>query len=241
MAAGRHRADRVRAAAPRQRAAHHHRRVATATSGSPSTLGNRMGRITPAGAITEFDIPTPDSQPRAIALGARRQRLVRRVRRRQDRPHHAAGRHHRVRDPDARQRPARAGRRPRRQHLVLRVQRQQDRAHHAGRRRSPSSRCRVPTAVPATSPPAPTAHVVRRAHRAAWTAAARRQPRRPHHDGRRGSPSSRCRRQTGSPINIAVGPDRNIWFTNGGKLGRVTPDGTITEFPLPCAKPARRA
>ncbi len=31
--------------------------------------------------------------------------------------------------------------------------------------------------------------------------------------------------QTGSPINIAVGPDRNIWFTKGGIVGRVTPDG----------------
>ena len=39
--------------------------------------------------------------------------------------------------------------------------------------------------------------------------------------------------QTGSPINIAVGPDRNIWFTKAGKLGRVTPDGVITEFDLP--------
>jgi virginiamycin B lyase len=38
--------------------------------------------------------------------------------------------------------------------------------------------------------------------------------------------------QTGSPINIAVGPDRNIWFTKGGVVGRVTPDGTITEFPM---------
>jgi virginiamycin B lyase len=38
--------------------------------------------------------------------------------------------------------------------------------------------------------------------------------------------------QTGSPINIAVGPDRNIWFTKGAMLGRVTTDGTITEFPL---------
>ena len=33
-------------------------------------LGNRMGRITPAGDIAEFDIPTPDSEPRAIALSA---------------------------------------------------------------------------------------------------------------------------------------------------------------------------
>ena len=36
--------------------------------------------------------------------------------------------------------------------------------------------------------------------------------------------------QTGSPINIAVGPDRNIWFTKGTVLGRVAADGTITEF-----------
>lgn len=32
--------------------------------------GNRMGRITPQGQIAEFQIPTPASQPRAIALGA---------------------------------------------------------------------------------------------------------------------------------------------------------------------------
>ena len=36
----------------------------------------------------------------------------------------------------------------------------------------------------------------------------------------------------GSPTNIAVGPDRNIWYTKGGALGRVTSDGTITEFPI---------
>src|SRR5476649_2585468 len=35
---------------------------------------------------------------------------------------------------------------------------------------------------------------------------------------------------TGSPVNISVGPDRNIWYTKTGKLGRVTPAGTITEF-----------
>jgi virginiamycin B lyase len=41
--------------------------------------------------------------------------------------------------------------------------------------------------------------------------------------------------QTGSPINIAVGPDRNIWFTKGAMLGRATRDGAITELPLPGA------
>ena len=34
----------------------------------------------------------------------------------------------------------------------------------------------------------------------------------------------------GTPINIAVGPDRNVWYTKGSSLGRVTPEGEITEF-----------
>ncbi len=38
--------------------------------------------------------------------------------------------------------------------------------------------------------------------------------------------------RTPSPINIAVGPDRNIWYTQGSHLGRVTSDGQIAEFPL---------
>jgi streptogramin lyase len=36
----------------------------------------------------------------------------------------------------------------------------------------------------------------------------------------------------GSPTNIAVGPDRNVWYTKGAALGRVTPAGVVTEFPL---------
>jgi streptogramin lyase len=39
--------------------------------------------------------------------------------------------------------------------------------------------------------------------------------------------------QSGSPINIAVGPDRNVWFTKGGMVGRVTMDGVVTEVPMP--------
>jgi virginiamycin B lyase len=30
---------------------------------------SRIGRITPEGVVTEFDIPTPDSGPRALAAG----------------------------------------------------------------------------------------------------------------------------------------------------------------------------
>ena len=35
------------------------------------------------------------------------------------------------------------------------------------------------------------------------------------------------------PIGVATGPDGNVWFTmNGSGVGRVTPDGVITEFPI---------
>ncbi len=37
------------------------------------------------------------------------------------------------------------------------------------------------------------------------------------------------------PVDITAGPDGNLWFTerNGAAIGRITPSGTITEFPLP--------
>jgi virginiamycin B lyase len=40
-----------------------------------------------------------------------------------------------------------------------------------------------------------------------------------------------------SPIYIAPGPDNNMWFTelDGGRVGRITEDGHIDEFPTPTA------
>src|SRR4030095_15772196 len=39
----------------------------------------------------------------------------------------------------------------------------------------------------------------------------------------------------GSPFHIVTGPDGNIWFTvrNRARIGRITTEGVITEFPLP--------
>jgi len=39
------------------------------------------------------------------------------------------------------------------------------------------------------------------------------------------------------PTAIAAGPDGNLWFTErlGNRIGRITPEGTITEFPIPTA------
>jgi streptogramin lyase len=37
------------------------------------------------------------------------------------------------------------------------------------------------------------------------------------------------------PTRITTGPDGNLWFIewNAGRVGRITPDGTLTEFPTP--------
>jgi uncharacterized repeat protein (TIGR01451 family) len=41
-----------------------------------------------------------------------------------------------------------------------------------------------------------------------------------------------------SPWRLAAGPDGNLWFTEqtGNKIGRLTPEGTVTEFAVPIAK-----
>jgi streptogramin lyase len=40
--------------------------------------------------------------------------------------------------------------------------------------------------------------------------------------------------QNSAPFGITAGPDGNVWFTEeaGGKVGRITPTGKITEFPV---------
>jgi len=35
-----------------------------------------------------------------------------------------------------------------------------------------------------------------------------------------------------APGGITKGPDGNVWFTEAQKIGRLTPDGTFTEFPV---------
>jgi len=43
------------------------------------------------------------------------------------------------------------------------------------------------------------------------------------------------------PIAFTVGPDGNLWFTEGNanKIGRITTTGVVTEFPIPhsCSQP----
>ena len=41
----------------------------------------------------------------------------------------------------------------------------------------------------------------------------------------------------GQPAMMTLGADGSVWFTQpqAGKIGRITPDGYVTEFPLPAA------
>ena len=36
----------------------------------------------------------------------------------------------------------------------------------------------------------------------------------------------------GAPGQVTLGPDQNVWFTEGDRIGRITPAGDIKEFPL---------
>jgi streptogramin lyase len=37
----------------------------------------------------------------------------------------------------------------------------------------------------------------------------------------------------GNPVGIVAGPDGSLWFTESNAIGRITPSGTIKEFPVP--------
>ncbi len=200
--------------------------------------GNRMGRITPTGRSPSFRFPTPNSMPRAIALGADGNIWF---------GEFAGGKIGRITPqgvitefpiptPDSGPRALAAG-------PDGNIWFSEFNAGKIGRITPQGVITEFALPRPNSGPGditagADGAHVVRRAVRHRWTAASP--------DGNRVGritmdgvvtefpiPS-----QTGSPINIAVGPDRNIWFTKGGMVGRVTPDGD--DHRVPAARTERR-
>lgn len=48
-------------------------------------------------------------------------------------------------------------------------------------------------------------------------------------------PTGQPGHESNLPAQIAAGPDGNMWFTElgAGKIGRISPNGTITEYPVP--------
>jgi virginiamycin B lyase len=196
--------------------------------------GNRIGRITPAGVISEFPIPTANSQPRAIALGADGNIWF---------GEFAGGKIGRIT-------PAGVIR-----EFAIPTANSGPRALAAGPdgniwfsefNTNKIGRMTPDGAVTEFTLPRPNSgpgDITAGADGNMWflELAGRMDGRTP--DGNRVAritmdgtikefpiPS-----QTGSPINITVGPDRNIWFTKGGLLGTATHEGTVIELALVAA------
>jgi streptogramin lyase len=193
--------------------------------------GNRMGRITPDGKITEFPIPTPASQPRAIALGADGNIWIGLF---------AAGKIGRITPkgeitefaiptPDSGPRALAAG-------PDGNIWFSEYKASKIGRITPDGKITEFPLPRPNSGPGDITAGIDgnmwfvelsgtmdglqpdgNRVGRIAFDGAITEFP----------IPAAGA-----SPINIAVGPDRNVWFTKGASLFQVTPVGKITAFPI---------
>jgi virginiamycin B lyase len=193
--------------------------------------GNRMARITPQGVITEFEIPTPASQPRAIALGADGNLWF---------GEFAGGKVGRITPlgvitefvlptPDSGPRALAAG--PDGNIWVSQ--------YRAGRIARITPKGKI-TEFPMPRPNSGPGDMTAGPDGAMWFVELSGNMDGVQPDGARIGRITMDGRITEfemptrspSPINIAVGPDRNVWFTQGSKVGRVTPDGRITEFPL---------
>jgi virginiamycin B lyase len=193
--------------------------------------GNRMGRITPAGVVTEFDIPTAASQPRAIALGADGNIWF---------GEFAGGKVGRITPqgvitevvlptPDSGPRALAAG--PDGNIWVS--------LYRAGKidRITPRG---VITEFTLPRPNCGPGDITAGADGAMWFVELSGNMDGVQADGGRVARITMEGKVTEfelparspSPINIAVGPDRNVWYTRGSKVGRVTPDGKITELAL---------
>jgi streptogramin lyase len=191
--------------------------------------GNRIGRITPRGDLVEFAIPTPDSQPRAIALGADGNIWFGMF---------AAGKIGRITPsgaitefaiptPNSGPRALAAG-------PDGNIWFSEYRASKIGRIAPDGTISEFPLPRPNSGP----GDITAGADGNMWFVELAGGIDGLQTDGNRVARITLDGRVTefplpspgGSPTNIAVGPDRNLWYTKGAALGRVTPDGVITEI-----------
>jgi virginiamycin B lyase len=193
--------------------------------------GNRMGRLTPAGKLDEFTIPTPDSGPRAIALGADGNIWFGMF---------AAGKIGRITPggvitefviptPDSGPRALAAG-------PDGNIWFSEYKTSKIGRITPRGEITEFATPRPNSGP----GDITAGADGAMWFLELSGGMDGVQTDGNRVGRIDMRGRITefampegrASAVNLAVGPDRNVWYTRGALLGRVTPEGEITEFPL---------
>jgi virginiamycin B lyase len=200
--------------------------------------GGRMGRITPEGVISEWDLPTPDSQPRAIALGSDGNIWVGQF---------AAGSIARITPqgeitefaiptPDSGPRALAAG-------PDGNIWFSEFKTGKIGRITPQGEITEFALPRPNTGP----GDITTGSDGALWFLELGGSMDGMQKDGNRvgritveGEITEYDIPSEGStPVNIALGPDGNIWYTKNATLGRVTPQGEITEFPI--AEGAARA
>jgi virginiamycin B lyase len=193
--------------------------------------GNRISRITPAGVITGFDIPTPASQPRAIALGADGNIWF---------GEFAGGKVGRITPqgvitefalptPDSGPRALAAG-------PDGNIWYSAYRASRIGRITPQGEITEFVLPRPNLGP----GDITAGADGAMWFVELSGNMDGVQANGARVGRITMDGRITEfdmpgkspSPTNIAVGPDRNVWYTRGSKVGRVLADGQITELEL---------
>jgi streptogramin lyase len=195
--------------------------------------GNRMGRIAPDGSIAEFPIPTPNSMPRAIALGADGNIWF---------GEFAGGKIGRITPqgsisefqiptPDSGPRALAAG-------PDGNIWFSEFNASKIGRITPQGAITEFELPRPNSGP----GDITAGGDGSMWFVelAGRMDNRQPDGnrvgritmDGKISEFQIPAEAGTPSPINIAVGPDRNIWFTKGPMLVRVMGNGAMTAFPL---------
>lgn len=191
--------------------------------------GNRIGRITPAGDITEFDLPTPASQPRAIALGAdgniwaglfAANKIARITPDGEitefDIPTRDSGPRALAAGPDGN------------------IWFSEFKTSKIGRITPDGEITEFDLPRPNSGP----GDITTGADGNLWFVELSGAMDGIEPDGNRVARITPTGEVTefmipspgGTPINIAVGPDRNVWYTKGAALGRVAPNGRIKEF-----------
>ncbi len=193
--------------------------------------GNRMARITPEGIVTEWDIPTPNSQPRAIALGSDGNIWF---------GEFAGGKIGRITPdgvidefpiPTADSGPRALAAGP-----DGNIWFSEFKASKIGRITPTGEVTEFNLPRPNSGP----GDITAGADGAMWFLELDGSMDGLQPDGNRvgritmsGEVSEfQLPNDNSTPINIAVGPDRNVWYTKDAMLGRVIPNGRIIEYPV---------
>ncbi len=190
-----------------------------------TVLTGSAARIAPVGTVSIYSVPTPYTEPRAIALGPNGNMWFTELVGDKVAKITPQGRitEYPVPDPNGAPMGITAGPDG---NVWFTEGGRQGRQDHPARRHHATTRCPPPRASPGTSPPGPTA----------TCGSPRRSARQVGQDHPTAvpSPSTRSPTPTAYPEGITAGPDGNLWFTESTtNVAEITTRGVVTEYPVP--------